>query len=138
MARYVNFYKEKSVVIRKHDNGDHSDWILEHEYKVVIEKYDGSLVTFPVLYEDYLADYTADEYMEEMEDEHVRIITDIDCPARDGLIEENITEWIINTEEDSYVESLAFVVSLLTRNNMWKDEYAKSIDINKIKEEWNL
>lgn len=140
MARYVNLNKEKNVVIRKAYDCDNSDHVFEHEYMVVIETDDGTLVTVPVLTEDYLNDYTADEYLKECEDENIRILMPHDCPARDRVIEENITEWvgIAGCVGDlTLVEAIASVVSLLTRNNMWKDEYAKYIDAEKIKKEWN-
>ena len=38
--------------------------------------------------------------------------------------------------DSSIVDAICVVVSTLTRNGMWKDEYSKCIDIDKIKEEY--
>ena len=139
MARYVNLYKEKNVVISKAYDGDYGNWICEHEYMVVIERNDGTLVNYPVISGEEL-NCTADEYIKEMEDEKVRVIMPYDCPARDGIIKDGITEWVCNegcVYGCTLTEAICSVVSLLARNNMWKDEYAKSIDVKRIKEEWN-
>ena len=100
---------------------------------------DGRLRRLPVMSEDYLEDYTADEYLKEEEDENFRILMPYDCPRRDSIIKENITEWVVNqgcVDGSTIVEAVCAVVSLLVEYGMWKDEYAKCIDIKKIKEEY--
>ena len=139
MARYVNIYKEKSVVISKAYYGDYAEWVCEHEYKVAIEMDDGRLRILPVMFEDYLKDCTADEYLKDVDDEKIRPIIPYDCAARDTIIKNNITQWITNQgalDACSLTEAICTVVSLLSRNGMWKKEYAKSIDVDRIKREW--
>ena len=136
MARYVNIYREKNLVIAKSFDGEFSDFISEHEYVAVIETDEGDIVFAPVMDEYYICGMTADELLKDMEDENTRIITKCDCRMRDSLIKENITEWICNNES-SLAEAISHVVSLLTRHDMWKDEYAKCIDVEKIKNEWD-
>ena len=139
MARYVNIYKEKNIVVRKAYDGDFGRWISEHEYMVAIETDDGRLLLFPVMAADYLRDYTADEYLDEIEDEDVKVLMPYDCPARDYEITENITEWICNegcVSGSSVIKAVCNVVSLLSRYGMWKEKYADSIDIKRIKEEY--
>ena len=138
MARYVNIWREKSIVVRKAYDGDFSRWISEHEYIVAIETDDGRLLQFPVMASDYLRDYTADEYLKEMEDEDVRVLMQEDCRARDCDIKQNLTEWICNeccVSGGTVIDAICEVVSLLTRYGMWKDMYSKSIDMKKIREE---
>lgn len=140
MARYVNLYKEKNVVISKAYDDDYGNFICEYEYMVAIERNDGTLVVYPVMCDNYLDDSTADEYIKEMEDEEIRVIMHSDCPARDRIIKDGITEWVCNqgcVDCSTFTEAICTVVSLLARNNMWKDEYAGSINVEKIKEEWN-
>lgn len=139
MARYVNIYKEKNIVVRQAYDGEFGRWISEHEYTVSIETDDGRLLLFPVMGADYLIDYTADEYLDEIKDEGVRVLIPYDCPSRDAEIKANITEWICNegcVSGSSVIDAVCSVVSLLTKYNMWKDEYAKYIDIKKINEEY--
>lgn len=136
MARYVNIYREKNLVIAKSFDGEFSDFISEHDYVAVIETDEGDIVFVPVMDEQYVCGMTADELLKDMEDENTRTITKCDCRMRDSLIKENITEWICN-RVDSLTEAICQVVSLLTRHGMWKDEYAKCIDVEKIKSEWN-
>ena len=139
MARYVNVCPQKCVVIRKAYDCEDGDWIYEHKYMVAIETDDGRLLQIPVVDYDYLQDYTADEYLKEYVDEGIRAIMTDDCPARDKLIKDNITEWVYNqgnVDGCSFCEAVCTVVSLLERHGMWKQEYAKSIDEKKIKEDW--
>lgn len=141
MARYVNIYKEKRVVIRKAYDGDDGYWISEHECMVAIETDDGRLIEIPVMDEEYLRDYTADEYLKEYVDEDIRSIMLYDCPARDNLIKENLTQWICNegcVSGCGFIESVCAVISLLERHGMWKKEYAKSIDVEMIKKIFRL
>lgn len=142
MAKFIGFRKERSVVIRKAYDTAYSDWICEYEHVATIETDEGMLVDYPALLENNSTtlDYTADECVKEMLDDNVRIIMPYDCPVRDNLIKENITEWVCNegcVAGSLLVEAVCSVVSLLTRNGMWKNEYAKCIDIDKIKDEWN-
>ena len=136
MARYVNIYREKNLVIAKSFDGEFSDFIYEHEYVAVIETDEGDIVFVPVMDEQYICGMTADELLKDMEDENLRIIMKYDCAMRDSLIKENITEWICNVD-DSLAEAICQVVSLLTRHDMWKYEYAKCIDGERIKKEWD-
>ena len=139
MARYLNIYPQKNVVIRKAYDGDSCDWICEHNYMVVIETDDGRLIEIPVMDIGYLRDYTADEYLEEFVDEDIRVAMPDDCPERDRMIKEKITEWICNdgcVGNCELAEAICNVVTLLERHGMWKSEYAKCIDVKKIKEEW--
>lgn len=139
MARYVNIWSEKNVVVRKAYDGDYGHWITEDEFMVAIENDDGSLVMLPVMDSDYLMDCTADEYLKECEDDGTKILLPFDCPARDDEICKNITEWICNegfVAGSSVVEATCKVVALLARNGMWKIGYSKHIDINRIKEEY--
>ena len=139
MARYVNIFEKKNVVIRKAYDCEFGKWICEHDYMVSIETDDGRLLLFPVMSDDYLRDCTADEYLKEVEKEEVEVLMSDDCPARDEKIRENITEWICNTgciEGSTLVISTCCVVALLSKYGMWKNEYAKHIDIERIKEEY--
>ena len=134
MARYVNIYREKNLVIAKSFDGEFSDFISEHDYVAVIETDEGNIVFAPVMDEQYVCGMTADELLKDMKDGNIRIIMKRDCRRRDSLIKENITEWICNVE-DSLTEAICCVVSLLTRYDMWKDEYAECIDVERIKKE---
>lgn len=136
MARYVNIYREKNLVIAKSFDGEFSDFIYEHEYVAVIETDEGDIVFVPVMDEQYICGMTAADLLKDMKDENIRIIMKCDCRMRDSLIKENITEWICNVE-DSLTEAICQVVSLLTRHGMWKDEFAKCIDVERIKKEWD-
>lgn len=138
MARYVNIYRERNVVIRKAYDCDYAKWISEHEFMVSIETDEGNLVVLPVMCDDYLKGYTADEYIKEAEDEDIDVIIRQDCPARDVLINNSISEWICNecaVSGSSILDGICHVVTMLERNGMWKHSYSKSIDIEKIKKE---
>ena len=140
MAKYLNIYPQKNIVIQKAYDSDFSDWIYEHEYIAVIEIIDGGgLVHVPVMNSDDLEYCTADQCLKEYFDGNVRILMPYDCPARDGLIKDKITEWICNegcVDGCGLAEAICHVVYLLVRHGMWKDEYAKCIDVKKINEEW--
>lgn len=139
MARYLNIYPQKNVVIQKAYDTDFSDWIFEYEYMVAIETDDGGLVQVPVMFSDEIEKTTADDCLKECADENIRILMHDDCPARDSLIKEKITEWVCNegcVDGCGLAEATCHVVTLLERHGMWKDEYAKCIDVKKIKEEW--
>ena len=139
MARYLNIYPQKNVVTRKAYDGDNYDWICEHNYMVAIETDDGRLIEIPVMDTGYLRNYTADEYLKEYVDENIRIIMTDDCPARDSLIKEKITEWVCNEgciDGCGITEAICRVVAMLAKSGMWKEEYGKCIDVKKIKEEW--
>ncbi len=140
MARYVNIYREKNIVIGKAYDGDYGDWIREDEFVVVIEKNDGCLIALSAMDEDYWQGCTADDYLKQAKDSDERIIMKYDCAMRDELIKDNITEWVCNegcVSGSSLTEAISHVVSLLTRHDMWKDEYAKCIDVERIKNEWD-
>ena len=126
MARYVNIYPEKNLVIQKAYDSDFGDWICEYEFMAAF-------------YND-LELCTADVCLKEYVDGQVRILMPYDCPARDRLIKEKITELVCNqgcVDGCGLAESICHVVSLLERHGMWKKEYAKCIDVKKIKEEWD-
>ena len=133
MARYISIWKEKSVVVSLAYNNDYSHWISEHEYMAAIEDDDGRLVTVPMMTSEFCVMATAEECLESAKSEKVDVLMPCDCYARDAIIKDNITEWICNDGavfNASIVEAVCHVVSMLTRNGMWKDEYAKSIDVN--------
>ena len=132
MARYVNVFEKKNIVISKSSDGDFSKWICEHTHMVSIETDDGRLLLFPVMNEEYLRDFTADEFLRDCEDSDVEILLPLDWKIKD-----NITEWICNDLADSAIEAICSVVSLLTRYGMWKPEFSKSIDYKKVNEYWN-
>lgn len=139
MARYLNIYPQKNVVIQKAYDTDFSDWIFEYEYMVAIETDDGGLVQVPVMFSEEIEKTTADDCLKEYADGDVRILMHDDCPARDSLIKEKITEWVCNegcVDGCELTEAICHVVTLLERHGMWKDEFAKCIDVKKIKEEW--
>ena len=139
MAKYLNIYPQKNVVIMKAYDGDFCDWICEYDYIAVIETDGGGLVHVPVMTSDELKHCTADECLKTYTDEYVGILMHDDCPARDGLIKDKITEWVCNqgcVDGCGLAEAICTVVSLLTKFGMWKYEYAKCIDVKKIKEEW--
>jgi len=139
MARYLNIYPQKNIVIQKASDGEFSDWIYEYEYIAAIETDEGYVVQVPVMYPDEFVMTTADSFLEEYNNEKMRIMMPYDCPARDGMIRDNITEWVCNegcVDGCGLAEAICHVVSLLTKFGMWKNEYAKCIDVNKIKEEW--
>lgn len=139
MARYLNIYPQKNVVIQKAYDSDFSNWIFEYDYMVAIEKDDGCVVQVPAMFFDDLEGSTADEFLKSSTDEGIRILMPFDCPARDGIIKDSLTEWICNegcVDGCGLAEAICRVVSLLTKFGMWKDEYAKCIDVKKIKEEW--
>ena len=139
MARYLNIYPQKNIVIQKAYDDDFSKWICEYEYIAAIETDEGCVVQVPVMYPDELVQTTADSFLKEYNDGEMRIMMPYDCPARDGIIKDSLTEWICNegcVDGCGLAEAICRVVSLLTKSGMWKDEYAKCIDENKIKEEW--
>jgi hypothetical protein len=139
MARYLNIYPQKNVVIQKAYDGEFSDWIYEYEYIAVIETDDRGIVHIPVMNSDDLEYCTADQCLKEYVDDNVRILMHDDCPARDSLIKDKITEWVCNegcVDGCGLAEAICHVTSLLVRHGIWKDEYAKCIDEKKIKEEW--
>jgi hypothetical protein len=139
MASYINIWKERNVVVSQAYDCDYGRWIYECEYMAAIENNDGRLVTIPLMCIDDYNTTTADDMIKNAEDEKIEILMKEDCPARDSKIKNNITEWICNegcVSNSSIVEAVCVVVSTLTRNGMWKDEYSKCIDINKIKEEY--
>ena len=139
MAKYLNIYPQKNIVIQKSYDGEFSDWIYEYEYIVVIETDEGGVVQVPVLLSGDIECSTADDCLKEYIDGNVRILMHDDCPARDSLIKDKITEWVCNegcVDGCGLAEAICHVVSLLVRHGIWKDEYAKCIDEKKIKEEW--
>ena len=139
MARYINVWKEKNVVICLAYEGDYGHWLCEHYYMAAIEDNDGRLTTIPLMCVDDFYNMTADECIKYADDEKIEILIHCDCPARDDKIKKSITEWICNefcVSGSSIVDAVCVVVSTLTRNVMWKDEYSKSIDIEKIKKEY--
>jgi hypothetical protein len=140
MARYLNIYPQKNIVIQKAYDDDFSKWICEYEYIAAIETDEGCVVQVPVMYPDELVQTTADSFLKEYNDGEMRIMMPYDCPARDGIIKDSLTEWICNegcVDGCGLAEAICRVVSLLTKSGMWKDEYAKCIDVKKIKEEWD-
>ena len=139
MARYVNIYPEKNLVIQKAYDSDFGDWICEYEYMAAIETNEGGIVLVPVMFYNDLELCTADVCLKEYVDGQVRILMPYDCPARDRLIKDKITELVCNqgcVDGCGLAESICHVVSLLERHGMWKKEYAKCIDVKKIKEDW--
>lgn len=139
MARYVNVWKERNVVVSQAYDCDYGRWICEYEYMAAIESDSGGLITIPLMYIDDYYQSTADDVIKSADNAKLEILMKEDCPARDSNIKENITEWICNegcVSLSSIVEAVCVVVSTLTRNGMWKDEYSKCIDIDKIKDEY--
>ena len=139
MARYINIWKERNVVVSQAYHFDYGRWICEYEYMAAIESDSGGLITIPLMYIDDYYESTADDVIKSADNEKLEILMKEDCPARDSNIKENITEWICNegcVSGSSIVDAVCVVVSTLTRNGMWKDEYSKCIDIDKIKDEY--
>ncbi len=130
MARYLNVWSEKHIVISKAYDTDFGKWICEHGFMVAVETDKGDIKILPVMNDTYLEHTTAEKYLEEAEDEEVEILENL--PWK---IEENITEWICNESAVSgsrIHEAICVVVALLTKYGMWNDRYAKFIDIDKI------
>ena len=139
MARYLNIYPQKNIVIQKAYDTEFSDWIFEYEYIVAIETDEGGLVQVPVMFSEEIEKTTADDCLKEYVSGDIRILMLEDCPARDSIIKEKITEWVCNegcVDGCELAEAICNVVSLLTKYGMWKEEYGKCIDVKKIKEEW--
>ena len=139
MARYLNIYPQKNIVIQKAYDTEFSDWIFEYEYMVAIETDEGGLVQVPVMFSDEIDTTTADDCLKEYVSGDIRILMPEDCPARDSLIKDKITEWVCNegcVSGSEIAEAICAVVSLLMRHGMWKQEYGKCIDVKKIKDEW--
>lgn len=138
MARIVNIWKERNVVSCKAYDDDYAHWIYESEYMAAVEKDDGRIMTMPIMDRYFLDGDDADGLLRSLDDEEMKILIRTDCPARDEDIMKNITEWMYNDSADTTVEAICDVVSLLTRNGMWKDKYAASIDIRKIEEAYEM
>ena len=140
MARYLNVYKEKNLVARQAYQGEYGRWICGNYYVAVIVTIEGTLLQIPIADKRYLEDCTADKLLEEEAEDCSFTIWSYDCNARDAYIKDNITEWVCNEGcvlGSSLVEAVCAVVSLLTEFGMWKEEYAKCIDVKKIKKEWD-
>ena len=136
MVRFINIWKEKNIVDCLAYDIPNGHWLCEHEYMAAIEDNDGSLISAPLMYLD--DKLTADECLRLANEAKAEIIVSYDCPARDAKIKEYINEWISNeacVSGGSIIEAVCSVVSLLTRYGMWKEEYSKSIDMTKIKDD---
>lgn len=139
MARFINVWKESNIVISLKSEDDNSHWICEYEYMAAIETDNGGIVAIPLMDKSSFDYSTADECLEAMDDEKQEILLPYDCPARDGIIMDNITEWICSECDVSGttpIEAVCFVVSLLTKHGMWKYCYSRSVDMKRIKEEY--
>ena len=140
MARYLNVYKEDNIVARQAYEGEYGRWICGNHYVAVIETIEGTLLQIPIADKRCLRDYTADELLKEEAEDCSFTIWSHDCEPRDAYIKDNITEWVCNegcVSGSSLVEAVCAVVSLLTEFGMWKEEYAKCIDVKKIKKDWD-
>ena len=138
-ARYINVYEKKGLMVCKAYDGDDGHWLLEHEVIAVVESEYGILKSIPVQSLEYLEGFEAKELLKESIKDGTCVLMEENCPFRDSYIKENLNEWIGNegcVSDSNSTKSLCTVVALLAKYGMWKDEYADSIDLAKIRSEY--